>query len=274
MNRQSGAVIIHQGKVYHLSVGGAIRVIFNYLQEKFGGLTGFNELQQAAHIQSEFEHTLFVGGIALHVVFSTLEVEHGPVDGMVGLDGAQVGGDTGLQFDFVAAGMVNRHFIGQSRVHLIFHVHHIDALVPDAAVGGQFRQFAIRQVAIAMIGETRAEGVAEDDRPDLPVADIDHAVTVEVAVVGVLAVAVVVPADGVVVADDGLAVVDIGFEVGHDPHTGLWGAFRNLAQHLLIAIGHMGGVEVGQAAMFVAAEVVVEPVLQCQQALFRVGRDG
>ena len=157
---------------------------------------------------------------------------------------------------------------------MVFHVHHIDALVPDAAVGGQFRQFAIGQVAVALVGETRSERVAEDDCTDLPVADIDHAVTIQVAVVGVHAVAVVVPADRVVVADNGLSVVDIGFEVGHDPHTGVWGTFRNLAQHLLVAVGHVGGVEVGQSAMFVAAEVVVEPVFQGQQALFRVGGDG
>ena len=52
------------------------------------------------------------------------------------------------------------------------------------------------------------------------------------------------------------------------------GAFGNLAQQLFAAVGHVGGVEVGEATVLVAAEVVVEPVFQGEQSLFRVGGDG
>ena len=96
---------------------------------------------------------------------------------------------------------------------------------------------------------------------------------VQILIVRIAAVAVVVPADGIVITDDGLPLIDIALEIRSNPHAGVRCAFRNLMKHL-VSVGDVGGVEVGQTAIFIAPQMVVQPVLERKQALLRVGRDG
>ena len=190
---------------------------------------------------------------------------------VLGLGGVDVVGNAGGELDLLARRVAYHCLVGDLREDFVLHLHHIDALVPDAALRGQRRQLAVGQVTVTAVAKLVAEGVAEDDGADFPVLHIHHAIAVDVDVVGILAIFIVVPADGVVVADDGLRVVDGGGEVDHDVLARLGRARGNYRQ---IGVAIIGAVVVGQTAGVFARQMVIEPVLERQQPLLVVHRDG
>ncbi len=114
--------------------------------------------------------------------------------------------------------MCEDHAGCKKRIIFRFNVQNVDRMVPDTPGTKIIRQCFIHHVSITVVAPVRYTTIALNHFKTayFPVFQVYFTVTVDVGIVGVLAVLVVVPPDGIVVANYCHGVIRAAPEIGEN----------------------------------------------------------